>query len=60
MHAFDHLPARRRAGTAALVDLLVSGRLQPAIHARVPLAEVVRAHRMFDAGEVMGKLLLKP
>jgi NADPH2:quinone reductase len=60
MHAFDHLPERRRAGTAALVDLLVSGRLQPAIHARVPLAEVVRAHRMFDAGEVMGKLLLKP
>ncbi len=60
MHAFDHAPERRRAATRALVELLASGRLRPAIHARVPLAEVARAHHMFDSGAVMGKLLLKP
>jgi NADPH2:quinone reductase len=60
MHAFDHAPERRRAATAALVELLASGRVRPPIHARVPLAEAAHAHRMFDSGEVMGKLLLKP
>jgi NADPH2:quinone reductase len=60
MHAFDQLPARRIAATAALSALLASGRIRPAIHARLPLAEAARAHRLFESGTVMGKLLLKP
>jgi NADPH2:quinone reductase len=34
--------------------------LHPRIHARLPLAEAARAHRMIEGGEVLGKLLLVP
>jgi NADPH2:quinone reductase len=60
MHAFDHAPERRRAATAALVEMLAGGQVKPPIHARFPLTEAASAHRLFDSGAVMGKLLLKP
>jgi len=30
------------------------------IYERVPLAEAPRAHRLFESGQVMGKLIMKP
>lgn len=40
--------------------MLAAGRLNPRIHARLPLAQAARAHEMLEGGEVLGKLLLMP
>ena len=42
------------------IDSLAQGRIQPAIHARVPLTEARRAHEMIEAGVTRGKVLLQP
>jgi NADPH2:quinone reductase len=60
IHTWDHLVEERRVGMRALIDMLAAGKLHPRIHARLPLAEAVRAHQMLEGGEVMGKLLLLP
>jgi NADPH:quinone reductase len=60
IHTWDHLVEERRAGMRALIDMLAAGKLKPRIHARLPLAEAVRAHEMLEGGEVLGKLLLMP
>lgn len=60
IHTWDHLVEERRAGMRALIEMLAAGKLHPQIHARLPLAEAVRAHRMLESGDVMGKLLLLP
>jgi NADPH2:quinone reductase len=60
MHALDDWPAKRREATLDLIAKLAAGRIRPRIHARLPLAEAARAHRMLEAGEVLGKILLKP
>jgi NADPH2:quinone reductase len=43
-----------------IIDMLAAGKLRPRIHARLPLAEAIRAHEMLDSGAVLGKLLLQP
>lgn len=60
IHAFDHDRAARRRATGALLDLLASGAIRPAIHARLSLAEAGRAQALLESGKVLGKLLLKP
>jgi len=60
IHTWDHLVAERRAGMHVLIDLLAAGKLQPRIHARLPLTEAARAHEMLESGVVQGKLLLIP
>ena len=60
IHTWDHLPEERRAGMRALIDMLAAGKLHPRIHARLPLADAVRAHEMLESGAVVGKLLLVP
>lgn len=60
IHTWDHLVEERRAGMRALIDMVATGKLHPRIHARLPLADAVRAHEMLESGDVMGKLLLLP
>jgi NADPH2:quinone reductase len=60
IHTWDHLVEERRAGMRALIEMLAAGKLNPRIHARLPLAEAARAHEMLESGVVLGKLLLKP
>ena len=60
IHTWDHLVDERRAGMRALIDMLAAGKLNPRIHARLPLTEAARAHEMLEGGEVLGKLLLVP
>ena len=60
IHSFDDRPDIRASATKALVDWLAKGAIRPLIHARLPLGEARRAHEMLEAGEVVGKLLLKP
>jgi len=41
-----------------LFDLLVKGKINPVIAARMPLAEVRRAHELIERAEVQGKIVL--
>jgi len=60
IHTLDEWPELRARGTHALLDLLREGRVKVPIYDRIPLAEAPRAHRVFESGEVMGKLIMKP
>ena len=60
IHTWDHLVEERRAGMRAIINMLAAGKLNPRIHARLPLAEARRAHEMLESGAVLGKLLLHP
>jgi NADPH2:quinone reductase len=60
IHTWDELVEERRAGLRALIEMLAAGKLRPRIHARLPLAEAIRAHEMLESGAVLGKLLLTP
>ncbi|NKB47754.1 MAG: zinc-binding dehydrogenase [Alphaproteobacteria bacterium] len=59
-HAFDDAPEKARRITDAVVGEFAAGKFKPAIHDRLPLSDVRRAHEMLDAREIMGKLVLKP
>jgi NADPH:quinone reductase-like Zn-dependent oxidoreductase len=41
-----------------LIAMLSARQIQPVIGARVPLAEVQRAHRLMEEGSVSGKIVL--
>jgi len=41
-----------------LWPLVAEGTVRPVVHARVPMADAARAHRMLEAGGVLGKVLL--
>lgn len=42
----------------ALFDLLKAGRIEPAIHARMPVADVRLAHQLVEQAQVDGKIVL--
>ncbi len=44
----------------AVMALVFDGRIAPPIHAELPLAEARAAHRLLEAGEVFGKVVLIP
>ena len=60
MHTLDDWPELRARCTHDLIRLLHEGTIQVPIYERVPLAEAARAHRIFESGKVMGKLIMKP
>ncbi|MFI5938377.1 zinc-binding alcohol dehydrogenase family protein [Actinoplanes sp. NPDC051494] len=43
-----------------LWDLVGDGRLRPAVHAELPLADAAEAHRIIEARENLGKVILRP
>lgn len=43
-----------------VMGLVLSGRLQPVIHAVLPLEEAREAHELLEAGRVFGKVVLVP
>jgi NADPH:quinone reductase-like Zn-dependent oxidoreductase len=43
-----------------LIERLGRGEINPRIDRAMPLAMARQAHELFESGEVMGKLLLKP
>ena len=60
MHTLDDWPELRAKCTHDLLRLMSEGKLQVPIYDRIPLAQAPRAHRVFESGQVMGKLLMKP
>lgn len=43
-----------------LWELALSGRLRPAVHAEIPLADAARAHAIIEARSNLGKVVLRP
>jgi len=60
MHTLDDWPEMRARCTHDLLRLLANGTIKVPIYERIPLAEAPRAHRVFESGKVMGKLIMKP
>jgi NADPH2:quinone reductase len=60
IHVYDHWREPMQAGMRWLIERLGRGEIRPRIYDRLPLAEARRAHELFESGEVMGKLLLRP
>jgi NADPH2:quinone reductase len=60
MHVYDHWREPQQAGMRWLLERLGRGEIRPRIHDRLPLAEARRAHELFESGQVMGKLILRP
>lgn len=60
MHTLDDWPELRARCTHELIRLLGNGTINVPIYERIPLAEAARAHRVFESGRVMGKLIMKP
>jgi NADPH2:quinone reductase len=60
MHVYDHWREPQQAGMRWLIERLGRGEIKPRIYESLPLAEARRAHELFESGQVMGKLLLKP
>jgi NADPH2:quinone reductase len=60
-HLADHLNDAAEIGgrAAELFALLAAGKVQVSIHAVLPLAQAAEAHRILEAGQTRGKLLLK-
>jgi NADPH:quinone reductase len=53
-------PERARAHIAELTGLFEAGRLHAAADTRLPLGEVVLAHRLLEDRKVLGRLMLIP
>ena len=60
IHTLDDWPEKRALATNTLIRMLQEGAITVPIYDRIPLAEAPRAHRVFESGEVMGKLIMKP
>lgn len=60
IHTLDDWPELRAKCTHDLLRMLAEGKFKVPIYDRIPLAEAPRAHRVFESGAVMGKLLMKP
>ncbi len=60
MHTYDHLPEPRREAMERAIGLLADGKVDPAIAARIPLADAAEAHRLIESRQAMGKVVLIP
>jgi NADPH2:quinone reductase len=60
IHTLDDWPQMRAHATHELIRMLQEGTIEVPIYDRIPLAEAPRAHRVFESGAVMGKLIMKP
>lgn len=59
-HYYDHQRDARRALMRTVIDALTRGEIAPAIGARLPFAEVRRAHELLATGSALGKIVMTP
>lgn len=60
IHAYDAYPDITGADMALLMDMVLQRRIDPVIHAELPLEMAREAHEMLDANAIIGKVLLQP
>jgi NADPH:quinone reductase-like Zn-dependent oxidoreductase len=56
----QHEPQRIVQALEELLELLVAGRIRPQVYARLPLAEVARAHELLESRRVLGSVVVEP
>ena len=59
-HTFDSDADTRQRILAEIIDRFADGKLNPPIHARLPLSEARQAHEILDSRDLRGKIVLKP
>lgn len=59
IHVHDTDPEGFKQVKRQVLTLMAKGKLKPPIYRVLPLAEAARAHEMIEAGEVLGKLILR-
>ena len=58
VHTYDHdRPALHRI-MGELIELLAQRKINPEVGARFPMSQVAQAHRLFESGGVLGKVVL--
>jgi NADPH2:quinone reductase len=60
MHTFDEDVTQRRALMQGAIDLMAAGHVRAPAATVLPLTEARRAHEILDAGQTMGKIVLRP
>ncbi len=60
IHTLDSDPPKRRALMQRAIALMAEGRLRPPPAAVWPLAQAREVHALLDAGDTLGKLVLRP
>jgi NADPH2:quinone reductase len=60
IHGYDKRRDRRREAMTWAIAQLAAGKINPAISARLPLAEARQAHELMESGRSVGKILLQP
>lgn len=60
IHVHDDDPKAFRKVKEEVLGWIASGRLNPPIYRVMSLEEAAEAHRMLEAGEILGKLVLHP
>ena len=60
IHTYDHYVPLLRELTRELIEMLVAGKINPTIGARLTLDQVVEAHTMFERRDTVGKIVLIP
>jgi NADPH:quinone reductase len=60
IHVHDADPAGFRKVKEQVLALIASGTIAPPIYKVLPLSQAREAHEMIEAGEVLGKLVLRP
>jgi NADPH2:quinone reductase len=53
-------PQKQRENLRALLQWCADGTLKPHVHEVVPLEETIRALKMIDARQVVGKIVVRP
>ena len=60
MHTLDHWPEPRREAMEQAIEIFASGRVKPAIAARLPLADAAKAQSLIEERKAAGKVVLLP
>ena len=60
MHLYDHDPDARRRVMDRVLELFAAGAIRPPIGARIALERAGEAQAMVEAGNALGRVILKP
>jgi NADPH2:quinone reductase len=60
IHTYDRHPVERRRLMKQVIELFAQGKINPRVGARLPMSAAAEAHRMLEAGAVIGKIVLHP
>ena len=60
MHLYDRDPEARRRVMARIIELFAAGAIRPPIGARIALERAGEAQAMVEAGNALGRVILKP